>query len=443
MKGRMGMKRNALLTLAVWMLLLALLIPMAACTQEQGQEQGSDTVTETEAETLPPAVDPESYGYADVTYKCQDNSILRTYKGKSADDFTGVRSFYLQNGYSVYSESEKAENLFCTLVNGSAMAHMYWIKSSGELNVVTSKTAGDTLPPAQSPEIMQGAVKPVVTQMRDSSNVNGMCYIVQLPDGSFIVYDGSYDKRAKKVMAQIEDMHVGGGVPLIRAWVLTHSHDDHHPTFGYFCNNYADEVKVEYVIFAPIESELGKKIGGDNYFNTDIHADIAKLGAKTVYAHTGMEFAFGDFKLEVLLAADDLFKVENHNNYFNNSSLVTRIYTEDYSVLFTGDIGKEGTALMTEMYGDYLKSNICQVSHHGVEDVPLEFYELVEASILYYPCNKWLYDQKERHYDVRKALEERSYTKEILIAGLGQYTREWGTTFAEDAELSMPDYKKK
>ena len=113
-------------------------------------------------------------------------------------------------------------------------------------------------------------------------------------------------------------------------------------------------------------------------------------------------------------------------------------------MLFLGDIGKEGTDLMTAMYGaEYLKSNICQISHHGVEDVPLEFYEIVQSAILYYPCNLYLYNQTERHYEVRKALEERSYTKEILIAGLGQYTREWGTTFAEDAPLSIPDYKKK
>ena len=98
---------------------------------------------------------------------------------------------------------------------------------------------------------------------------------------------------------------------------------------------------------------------------------------------------------------------------------------------------------MTETYGDYLQSDICQVSHHGVEDVPLEFYELVQASILYYPCNKWLYDQTERHYDVRMALEQRSYTKEILIAGVGQFTRTWHTAFSEDAELSMPAYERK
>ncbi len=438
------MKRNAVLTLTLWILLLSMLIPMSACTTDGGESSDGSAETQTEAETLPDPIDPESYGYADITYKCEDNSVLRTYLDKTAEDFAGVRSYFLQEGYRVYTESDKAGSLFCTLTDGTAMAHVYWIASSKELSVVRSDDAGKTLPPVLSAEEVQGSVTPSITQMRDSSNVNGMCYIVQLPDGSFIVYDGSYEKRAKKVMAQIEDLHTGSDKPLIRAWVLTHSHDDHHPTFSYFCNNYADDVKVEYVIFAPIEIELAKQIGGDDYFNVDIHEDVTKLGAQLVYAHTGMEFVFGEFRMEVLLAADDLFKIGNHNNYFNNSSLVTRIYTENYSAIFLGDIGKEGTDLMTAMYGaEYLKSDVCQISHHGVEDVPLEFYETVQASILYYPCNLYLYNQTERHYEERKALEERDYTKEILIAGLGQYTRDWGTTFAADAELSMPDYKKK
>lgn len=437
------MKRNAILTLTLWILLLAMLIPMAACDQGAGDDPAETTETEQETEALPPPIDPVSFGKADIEYTCQDNSVLYTYNGKTADDFAGVRTHYLQNGYSEYSHSEKAGNLFATFVKDGQMAHVYWLACNGELNLVLSETAGADLPPVASPEIMQGETPVTVTQMRDSSNVNGMCYIVQLPDGSFIVYDGSYEKRAKKVYAQIEELHTGEGKPLIRAWVLTHSHNDHWPTFSYFAQNYADKVQVEYVMFAPIEETLAESQGGDNYFNAQAPLDIAKLGAKAVYVHTGMEFSFGDFKLEILLASDDLYKVGNHGDNFNNTSTVSRIYLDDYSALFLADIGKEGAGWMMDVYGDYLQSDICQISHHGVEDVPLEFYEVVKASILYYPCNLWLYDQTERHYEERKALEERSYTKEILIAGLGQYTRAWGTEFAEDAPLSMPDYKKK
>ena len=148
------MKRNIILTLTLWMLLLAMLLPMAACTQEQ--EQGNDS--ETAADALPDPIDPASFGTADVTYKCQDDSVLCSYLNKTAEDFAGVRSYYLQKGCTVYAESEKAGNLFATLINGEFMAHIYWIRYSGELNVVLSDTAGETLPPVLTPEEVQGSV---------------------------------------------------------------------------------------------------------------------------------------------------------------------------------------------------------------------------------------------------------------------------------------------
>ena len=86
---------------------------------------------------------------------------------------------------------------------------------------------------------------------------------------------------------------------------------------------------------------------------------------------------------------------------------------------------------------------MCQISHHGVENVPLSFYEYVKAPILFYPCNYDLYVQTQRHWDVRSAMEEWPCTKEILISGLGQYVRAWGTKFDADAPLSLPDFPKK
>jgi hypothetical protein len=163
-------------------------------------------------------------------------------------------------------------------------------------------------------------------------------------------------------------------------------------------------------------------------------------GAKLVFAHTGMLFNFCNLNMEILMAPETLYKDTSDVGNFNNTSIVTRLFDDDYNALFLGDIAIKGSTYMHEIYGSYLKSDVCQVSHHGVEDVPLSFYEEVKASILYYPCNIWLYDLQDRNDDVRIALENRDYTKEILIAGCGEYKRAWGTRFAADAPLSIPDY---
>ena len=91
---------------------------------------------------------PDAYGEntADVTYVGDDDYVLYTYKNKTALDFASACSYYTDNGYSVYTSSKKAGNLFTTLTNGTAMAHIYWFEALEELNIVISSTAGYYLP---------------------------------------------------------------------------------------------------------------------------------------------------------------------------------------------------------------------------------------------------------------------------------------------------------
>ena len=451
------MKHTALRFLIASLLILAMALPLFACDKGNAPDEttlpsadGSetpapDTEAPTEAETeapLPTEVSlPEAYQTADIVYPCNDGSPLYTYAGKTAEDFAAVCAHYKELGFKVYSDTVKAENTATTFVGDGPMAHIYWHKAKGELNIVLSDTAAATLPP-MTPEVTDGEYECTVMQMKDSTNVNGMCYVIQLKDGSYIVYDGSYATQARKMVTYMEENYKGEGKPTVRAWVLTHSHGDHYPTFQTVTRRMDDAINVEYIVYSPLREEDYEMNDEEIYFSTEkFQNDAAELdGAKLVYAHTGMEFTFCNLKMEVLMTPETLFKGGEPKGNFNNTSVVTRLYDESYKALFLGDIAVKGSDYMHAIYGDYLKSDMCQVSHHGVEDVPLSFYETVKASILYYPCNIWLYDQTERHYDVRVALEERDYTKEILIAGCGQYTRAWGTTFEANAPLSMPDY---
>ena len=444
------MKHRFLKILTASLLALAMAVPMVACDSSKAP---ADTEAPTEAPTevsteapteapLPTEVAlPAGYETADTVYPCQDGSTLYVYAGKAEADFEAVSAFYKEQGFKVYSDTSKAGNRFTTLVGDGPMAHIYWLKDNGELNVVLSDTAAGTLPPA-TPDVTDGDYACSIVQMKDNTNVNGMAYIIQLKDGSYIVYDGSYSGQARKLTKYMQENYTGEGKPTVRAWILTHSHNDHFPTFQTVCRRMSGSVNVEYIIYSPLNSETFTLDNEQGYYSSeDFREDAAALaGAKLVYAHTGMEFTFCNLTMEVLMTPETLFQNTTELGNFNNTSVVTRLYDEDYKALFLGDIALKGADRMAALYGNYLKSDVCQVSHHGVEDVPLSLYETVQASILYYPCNIWLYDQTERHYDVRVALENRDYTKEILIAGCGEYQRAWGTTFEADAPLSMPDY---
>ena len=453
------MRKHYLIALTVLMLIAAMAISLFACTGSEtpketvaatGEttnaptEEATEATTDPEA-TLPTKVDlPEAYATADIVYDCDDGSVLHNYTGKTADDFAAVCAYYTEKGFEVYSSHTMAENTATTFVGDGPMAHVYWFKDKGELNIVLSDTAANSLPPA-APAVTDGDYECSIVQLEDKTNVNGMSYVIQLKDGSYIVYDGSYIGQARKLQKYLIDNYKGEGKPVVRAWVLTHSHNDHYPTFQAFATNtrYMNQVTVEYVIYSPLNEEnytLNDE-NNDPYFGTQLYEDVKGMqGAKLVFAHTGMLFNFCNLKMEVLMAPETLYKGTTDVGNFNDTTIVTRLFDDDYSALFLGDIAIKGSTYMHEVYRIYLKSDVCQVSHHGVEDVPLSFYEEVKASILYYPCNVWLYDLQDRNDDVRIALENRDYTKEILIAGCGEFKRAWGTKFAADAPLSIPNY---
>jgi hypothetical protein len=368
----------------------------------------------------------EKLGVSDAKYLCYDGSILTTYKNKSKDVFETIVSYFSKLNYEIYSEHEMNGSFFTTMVKNSQMAHVYWLKDSNELNVISSTTAGNTLPPA-NPEVTSGPYQTTITQMQ-SNKINGMSYIIQLADGSFVVYDGGYTDQAPALYTKLRDLNGGTEGIHIRAWMLTHSHGDHYPCFSAFADTYGAKVKVDYILISAPGS-LSSSVQDQQYLNEGVLADAEKFSNDTVVTtvHTGMLFNFCNLKMEILFTLEELYidGVAAGGGNFNNTSIVSRLFGDGYSFLLLGDTAKEAAARMESIYGTYLKSDICQAAHHGVEDVPLSFYELVKASILYYPCSQELYDGS-RARDVKQALKDASYTKKIYIHANDTYVVNWG-----------------
>ncbi len=350
-----------------------------------------------------------------------DVHTLLTFSSKTYEAYRGVCAELIRSGYEIYNSSVMGGVYSTTLVKGKGFYHIYWVQSTKELSVVEAPNGGYTLPP-QDPSITTGKTKTTVTQLK-STYVNGMSYIVQLADGSFVIYDGGYPDTDDDLWNKLVELNNGTSGIVIRAWVLTHGHDDHYRCMQSFATNYASRVKVEYFLVSPINAMDLKSDWDGTFTDGTIYNSINKFaGAKTCYVHTGMRFTFCNTTMEILLTADDIF-IENVPDDFNNSSIVSRIYTKSKSVMFLADTGDDAAFKMENYYGKYLKSDICQVAHHGVEDFPLSSYELIRAPILFYPCSNYLYNMQSRFHHVRLALKAADYTKEILIHENGTYTR--------------------
>lgn len=389
---------------------------------------------------------PEGYSSDESydIYDCEDDSLVYSFKDKTTADFDNVCAFYKDKGFSVYSDASMGENRSMTLTMKSGMAHVYWLKAIGELSIVTSPTAAAMLPPA-TPEVTEGDTKCVVAQMK---NQGGMAYVIQLRDGSFIIIDGGYSNDAERLYYYLWSRYKGDDKPVIRAWMLTHSHNDHFGAFRVFAGDsrYYDNLKVEYIIAAPMNKEIYEadltNVDDNGYLAHLFPEDAAKFkGAKVVFAHTGMKFKFCDLNMELLCTPENVYKDTTKIEYSNNASIVSRLYDDSYKVLFPGDAMKLSANFMIDVYGDYLKSDMVQAAHHGMDDAPLAFYDTVRAPVIWYPCDDAAYNGGEMYpfRDVRLAVQKAEYTKEILIAYCGNFSREWGYQVPEGAEL-MPGY---
>ena len=348
----------------------------------------------------------------DKTFICRNKDVMSFYYKMTLEQMQGACKYYEEQGYEQYSYHDAGGNISVTYVKDAQMAHLYWIKCEKRLTIVTSETNG-TLLPVKNPETRTGSYKTTVTQVQ-SPQINGMGYIFKLADGSYIVYDGGHDEDVDGFWKTLKDLTPKGDKIIIRAWLITHSHGDHHGVVEYFAEKYADQVTVERFLISPATEEV--RGGESNYLGKKFLEQAKKFtGAEVCYVYTGMVFTFCNLRMEILMTYEDTYYTGVMPSDFNNTSIISRIYADDYNMILLADSGNDATEILAAYYGDYLKSDMCQISHHGVEDCPLIVYRHIKAPILWYPCDLSLYNLPKRDDDVRKALRKSKYTSEIII----------------------------
>lgn len=323
---------------------------------------------------------------------CEFNNLLSYYTGTTAADYTAYLTVLGSAGYVKVYENEIKGNLFyCAKKEADdTVVYVTHTPCDGVTRLVTA-------PLSETVFIEKQAFTPVtdvkITQMMlDYGNKNiGMCYIVTLADGSFVVYDGGgstngdYD-RLYRLLTQLNERTDGRIV--IAGWILTHEHWDHYANFYEFCQRYSQKVAVEYFICNTPSYSVAYNADDPHYFMAQKYAAAAKSvpGMKLIKIHTGQPLELRGTKIEVLYTQEDLYPIPMAN--FNNSSLVTRIHAGNQTVMITADILKEGCAVMLDRYGSYLKSDIMQVAHHGYLAASNEFYTAVDPAVILWPNSR-------------------------------------------------------
>lgn len=373
------------------------------------ETQETDSPEDPDDTTTPPAL-PE--GEPDLTYATYDGYVMNQYNGKQAADYLAACKYYENEGFQLYSSSSVGTALSATYVSGDAYRVVMLNANKSELYIGECESGAENLPEDTSDYFELNDT--TVTQ-HGSEMGNGMGYIIRLADGSFVIFDGGHYEDTDSSYELLCRLNGSSFGIHIRAWFITHSHGDHFRMFSRFAKTYADKVTLDALYYCAVNEEKDR----DPYLNDEVEIDLAKFdGAKSFGIHTGMAFDIVDLHVQILCSPEQVYKNGGIDN-FNESSVVARISTEDGSMIITGDIGMNGCNFMVDCYGEGLKSDMVQMSHHGIETATAEFYDFIKPTTVFIPCDSGLGGGGHAKQHVMQS----EYAQEILVHGYGHITR--------------------
>lgn len=254
-----------------------------------------------------------------------------------------------------------------------------------------------------------------------------LCLVVQLSNGHFIVIDGNHNAKEGRNTPKMIFDHLKklspDEKPVIDAWILTHFHHDHIGGFIDFCNNdeFLGNATVKSVIYNFPCDKYYEGIWYVDANNVDNFYGVLKKKMRddgTIFykARTGQRYYFGNAEIEMLWTYEDIAPhSEEVEKRTNATSIGFTVAIEGQKIMVTGDASTEEFRMADIRYGDYLKSDMVQLSHHGYGDgnVPHDFYKHVNAPYVmcsglgvdygYGPGEKWAKENAEV-YILREAV---------------------------------------
>lgn len=222
----------------------------------------------------------------------------------------------------------------------------------------------------------------------------GNSFVFQLKNGHFIINDGGDENDIEYLIDYLEAKAPNGEKPIVEAWVVTHSHEDHMGVFVGLMNNpeLFDRFYVEEVYFTESNEISHEERGGSahpgthTFFSKTVPSSMKSTtgSAPNVYRmRTGERYYFNDITMDVVYTLDLL----NYKEWktWNATSTVLMYTIEGQKVLMTADTDYECQKLMLDIYEDeYFDLTVYQTPHHG-GNVYNEFSRHLKVQTILYP----------------------------------------------------------
>ena len=357
-------------------------------------------------------------------YYCGEKNYQLSYKGTTLSEYETFLDTLEQNGFSLYDTNAIGDCRFATYTaknsegEGTAVYTMHY-PSSQQTKIIWGP---EGYLPSTAQIAKGGGVQKIAQLGRDgmyqlNNGAPGLCYIITLSDGRFILFDGGpkdttvepmklvggvwtaqpqkTSDDAERIYNYLCENNTGGGKPVIAAWFITHAHSDHITLATAFLKDHKDDIVLEVMGFNfPDFNTIDITNENDTVFASYVRSLKAVLSnyyrdTETFVFHTGQEMYFPDCEIEIIYTQEDYYP--NPFPYANHTSAAFRITLGDTTFVLLGDCEAPLCASMASMYGTAIKSDILQVTHHGANGGDLQLYKNINPKICFWDCSDYAF----------------------------------------------------
>ena len=390
------------------------------------------------------------------------------YENTAAADASAYVQSLVSDGYTLANTYSLGDNAYSLLTGEKYTVYVSYLPMVSATRVYVETKGTGNYPTVTEPiEVAEPIAPPAIWQLEVdaySARANGgMSYVMQLPDGTFIVVDGGYNVSKGNTSRDAENLYkllmenkpASHEKPIIAAWFITHLHSDHFGALMRFANLYASNVTVQgfyYNFPATTIAAPGDSITGSA--GKSVEAAMRKFEGATLYnkCHSGMRIGFAGAEISIICSFEDVYPYTFADT--NDTCTVFRVTLGNQRIMILGDARENQSKVMeTTIPQSELECGIVQVAHHGYEGCNPKLYKLINAHTVLWPMNIVSFQPSYGHiinvfaiyyavdapFMANQYIYNAEHVKKIIVAGQGTVKLE--LPYTPEGERII-DYKK-
>lgn len=328
-------------------------------------------------------------------YNCRESCNMLLYRNVKREDYDSYICILTSNGYQVKCQNVCSGNVY-TALKGEKEIGAYFTPCDGTLRVTVADDA-------RFPDFEKGntekSQKPCLYMFEnDHTYIDcGMCLIIQCGDGSFFVVDSGHYLQFNdndRIYKFMRERTPANKKVVVSGWLVTHAHSDHISKLYDFIKFNCGDVVIEAIYSNLVSNEYASEQWGleERLLAEKFFTLLEKCEhIRKVKLHSGQRFYVRDLCFDVLCTHEDVYP-EKIKEY-NDSSAVVMMTAENCRVFIPGDASSLESKILVNRFGEDLKCDVVQVSHHGHRGLLEDCYRLLKGKLALFPITQIKFDE--------------------------------------------------